>query len=72
MTRLERGDRRAGARLTGPEGLEIREYTEWLPPGAPGSRETAGMDIGNIAELNTFLVLDAIRSRGQATTIARR
>jgi len=25
------------------------------------------MDIGNIAELNTFLVLDAIRSRGQAT-----
>ena len=24
------------------------------------------MDIGNIAELNTFLVLDAIRSRGQA------
>ena len=25
------------------------------------------MDIGNIAELNTFLVLDAIRSRGHAT-----
>jgi glucokinase len=25
------------------------------------------MDVGNIAELNTFLVLDAIRSRGQAT-----
>jgi glucokinase len=25
------------------------------------------MDIGNIAELNTFLVLDAIRSRGRAT-----
>ncbi len=25
------------------------------------------MDIGNIAELNTFLVLDAIRSRGQVT-----
>jgi glucokinase len=25
------------------------------------------MDVGNIAELNTFLVLDAIRSRGEAT-----
>ena len=25
------------------------------------------MDIGNIAELNTFLVLDAIRSRGHVT-----
>jgi len=25
------------------------------------------MDVGNIAELNTFLVLDAIRARGQAT-----
>ena len=25
------------------------------------------MDVGNIAELNTFLLLDAIRSRGQAT-----
>jgi glucokinase len=38
-----------------------------LSPDTAGSRETAGMDIGNIAELNTFLVLDAIRSRGQAT-----
>ena len=26
-----------------------------------------GMDVGNIAELNTFLLLDAIRSRGEAT-----
>src|ERR1700752_3610879 len=25
------------------------------------------MDVGNIAELNTFLLLDAIRSRGEAT-----
>ena len=25
------------------------------------------MDVGNIAELNTFLVLDAIRSGGEAT-----
>jgi len=45
--------------------VEKRGYTDAPSPGAAGPRELL-VDIGNIAELNTFLVLDAIRSRGQA------
>ncbi len=49
------------------EELGIFNGHQILPSASDSSELSPPVDVGNIAELNTFLVLDAVRSHGRVT-----